>query len=190
MKFKHNDVIRLKPDADVTLSYKSGSPPQKFIKGSLWIVDSYEELDDDIQNLNISTFEPEWGQNAGSYCSWVFNEDVLEKVNVYKIKKENIMKKSELKQLIKEQISLMGYIDDKSIIKPEINSNAINFLLKNKEFIKEETISNLNKKQLKHVLLSQDNPADLKLRVDSKTASSQWLTITKEQLEAIIKIFE
>lgn len=118
MKFKKGDTIKLKSDADVTLSYKSGSPPIRFIKNSIWMVDAIEDIDDEIQMLNISTFEPEYGINAGSYCSFVSNEDVLEKVKYHRIKKENIMKRSELKQLIKEiileQSNLIKFADLKN----------------------------------------------------------------------------
>ena len=106
MKVHKDDVIKLKPNADVTLSYKSGSPPAKLIKNALWIVDDIEEIDEELQNLNISTFEPDSRYNAGSFCSFVLNDDVLEVVKAFRLpKKENIMKKSELKQLIKEVIN-------------------------------------------------------------------------------------
>lgn len=89
MKFKKGDTIKLNPDAEVSLSYKEGSPPTKFIINSIWIVDAVEDLDDGMQSLNISTFEPEMGYNAGSFCSWIMNSDVKEKVDVFKLKSPN-----------------------------------------------------------------------------------------------------
>ena len=92
--YKQGDIIRLKSDAEVNLSYKQGSPPKSFIKNSLWIID---DVDNDELNggqmLNISTFEPEGNVNAGSYCSFVYSDDVLRKEQVFrnKLQNENIM---------------------------------------------------------------------------------------------------
>ena len=88
MKYERGDLVQLKSDADVSLSYKEGSPPRSFIKNALWMVDAVEELDDDMQSLNLSTFEPLGSINAGSYCSWTSNEDVLKKVEVQQVKKK------------------------------------------------------------------------------------------------------
>lgn len=128
MKVEKNDVIRLNADADVALSYKSGSPPLKVIKNEMWIVDDIEE--DPIGEgyiLNISTFEPFGNINAGSYCSFVHSDDVKSIEKVYRIKKENIMKKSELVQLIESiVINEIGEATSKSydIIK-HIDFNGI-----------------------------------------------------------------
>jgi len=94
MKYKSNQVVRLKPDAEVSLSYKDGSPPLRFIKNELWMIDAVEDLDDG-QMLNISTFESVGNINAGSYCSFVYSDDVKEVVDVYRNKKA-------YKQLIEE----------------------------------------------------------------------------------------
>jgi len=72
---KKGDRIRLKPDADVNLSYKKGSPPTRVIRDEIWVVDAIEELDEG-QNLNISTLGYTDYANPGSYCSWVMEHEI------------------------------------------------------------------------------------------------------------------
>lgn len=106
MKVNVGDVIRLQPDAEVSLSYKNGEPPKKFIENALWMVDHIDEIDDNEYSVNISTFEPLGGVNAGSYCSFVHSDDIKSIEKVYKHNKplKEHIKKLELKQLIKESI--------------------------------------------------------------------------------------
>lgn len=102
MKYKIGDYIKLKPDAEVSLSYKKGSPPQKLITNGIWRIDDIEELEDDIQSLYITIVSGNY--NPGSFGSWVSNEDVLKLVNT--TKENKTMKKSELITLIKESIQV------------------------------------------------------------------------------------
>jgi hypothetical protein len=118
MKIEKNDVIRLNADADVILSYKPGSPPLKFIKNEMWMVDDMEE--DPMGEgyiLNISTFEPIGNINAGSYCSFVHSDDVKSIEKVYRIKKENFMKQFELEKLIENTI--------KRVLKEEVDLEQV-----------------------------------------------------------------
>ena len=100
MKYKIGDYIKLKPNAEVNLSYKKGSPPQKLITNGIWRIDDIEELEDDIQSLYITIVSGNY--NPGSFGSWVSNGDVLKLVNT--TKENKTMKKSELITLIKEVI--------------------------------------------------------------------------------------
>ncbi|MEO6302339.1 MAG: hypothetical protein ABIP51_04130 [Bacteroidia bacterium] len=84
MKYKAGQIIKLNAAAEVTLSYKEGSPPQKYIKNSLWIIDAVDDIDNETQSLNISTYEPDGNTNAGSFCSYVSNYDVKEIIKMYK----------------------------------------------------------------------------------------------------------
>jgi len=52
------------------------------------------------------------------------------------------MKKTELKQLIKETISSMGYVDAK-MERPELSEDAVNYLMGGKKMVKE--VEELNK---------------------------------------------
>ena len=93
------------------------------------------------------------------------------------------MKKTELKQLIKEQITLMGYVDLGGIGHP----------ISNKPIVKESTISeSYIKDQLNSVLAEYDDTDQydhIQLKVSCNKTSTKFLSINMEQLEQIIKIF-
>ena len=70
-EFEYGDFITLKPDAEVSLSYKEGSPPRKWIiDGGLWAVDGYEE-ESGMLNVN-RVLDP----YPGAFCSFVHEDDV------------------------------------------------------------------------------------------------------------------
>lgn len=102
------------------------------------------------------------------------------------------MKKSELKQLIKEQISLMGYTDQKAIEQP-ISSSDINSLMKIKT-VKEQVLSkSYIKEQLSKILNTCDDFDKhniIEIKVICNNARTNWIPISKDQFEAIVRIFK
>ena len=87
-EFEYGDFIVLKPDADVSLSYKEGNPPQKYLNDrGLWAVDGYEE-EEGILNIN-RVLDP----YPGAYCGFVHKDDVV-KVSSAKERQKKESKRS------------------------------------------------------------------------------------------------
>ena len=77
--WQYGDFIRIKPDAEVSLSYETEEVPQEWVKDDgLWAVDAYER---ESGTLNICRVED---PHPGAFCSWVHESDVTELVSTRK----------------------------------------------------------------------------------------------------------
>lgn len=73
---EYGTFIRLKPDAEPSLSYSSKSVPKKWIKdGGLWAVDGVEESMPGEYIININRVMDPY---PGAYCSFITPEEIAE----------------------------------------------------------------------------------------------------------------
>ncbi len=115
--WQYGDFIRLKPDADVSLGYEEGEPPQKYIKDEgLWAVDGYEK---ESGMLNISRVLDPY---PGAYCSWVPENAVTELVSTRADRKEKYYKKERVKESLVslDEIVVQGFKKSPATLEREI----------------------------------------------------------------------
>jgi hypothetical protein len=130
------------------------------------VVDDYE-LDEfsDIggQILNLSTFEPVGGYNAGSFCCFVHSDDVKEKSKVYRMK-DNI--KEEYIANFNEEVPVEVVLDKSNHAGERQYRHGEENIISDEEIV--EHIKRASKKILRAMILNSINIGDSMLVRDQQ----------------------
>jgi hypothetical protein len=95
-EIKIGDIIVFNPNAELTLSYKEGVVPSKWVKQGVWFSDTKIEAGaDDEEPINVNCGNHPSG--AGYYCSYgtVGDIDEIVRVSGKNRKQKSIWKKKE-----------------------------------------------------------------------------------------------